>query len=169
MEPGGPRRDRGAASRPGGRVTEHHPRFADTPSRYASANCHIDARGYADPAMHHLSLSLASLVSSPSSSVRFLLPLLLGCSTADGLGGSGDTGEPPVPPDPLPAPDGQSCDEQTLGWHTECEVLGQIEYENPLDPGQFLELAPFTGPTLTCCEGNPSQAEADAACVQRCV
>lgn len=99
-----------------------------------------------------------------------LLPLVLGCSTADGLDdGSGDTGEPPVPSDPLPLPEGQSCDEQTLGWRTQCDVLGQISYENPLAPGQFLDLPPFTGPTLACCEGHPNAADADAACVSTCI
>lgn len=43
-----------------------------------------------------------------------------------------------------------------------------MSYENPLDPGQYIELPPFTGPTLACCEGQPSQATADAACVERC-
>lgn len=74
-----------------------------------------------------------------------------------------------MPPDPLPTPDGTSCDEQTLGWRTQCDVLGQISYENPLSPGEFLDLEPFTGPTLACCEGHPSTTEADTACVDTCV
>jgi hypothetical protein len=111
--------------------------------------------------MHHRFLLLTT--------AGLLLPLILGCSTADGVGSSsGDTGEPPAPPDPLPVPQGSSCSDSTLGWSTQCEVLGQVSYENPLEPGVLLELEPFTGPTYACCEGNPSQADADAACVQRC-
>jgi hypothetical protein len=98
-----------------------------------------------------------------------LLPLVLGCSTADGLdAGSDDTGGPPDPPVPLPAPDGGACGSETYGWETQCEVFGHISYENPLDPGEFLEIDPFTGPTMACCEGDPSQVSADAACVQSC-
>jgi hypothetical protein len=104
------------------------------------------------------------------STARLLLPLVLGCSTADGLdSGSGDTGGPPEPPVPLPAPDGDVCSPDVYSWETECEVLGQVSYENPLDPGQYLDIDPFTGPTHTCCEGNPDQATADAACVLSCI
>lgn len=98
-----------------------------------------------------------------------LSSLVLGCSTADGLDpGSSDTGGPPDPPEPEPVPEGSACGEETYGWETECEAVGQVSYENPLDPGQYLELEPFVGPTIACCEGKPDQATADAACVQSC-
>jgi hypothetical protein len=99
-----------------------------------------------------------------------LLPLVLGCSTADGLDtGSGDTGESADPPEPTPAPDGAACGDGVFGWQTECEVHGTISYQDPFDPTQYLEVGPFFGPTTACCEGNPSQATADAACVDRCI
>jgi hypothetical protein len=99
-----------------------------------------------------------------------LLPLVLGCSTADGLDtGYGDeTGVPPDPPDPTPAAEGSSCGEGVFGWRTACEVYGQISYQNPLDPAQYLEIDPFVGPTFACCEGNPDPSTADDACVQSC-
>jgi hypothetical protein len=103
-----------------------------------------------------------------------LLQLVLGCSTADGLEtSSGDTGGPPETPEPpelIPDADGEVCGLDIFGWRTDCEVDGQISYENPLDSGQYLDIAPFLGndSTFACCEGKPSQATADAACVQRC-
>jgi hypothetical protein len=98
-----------------------------------------------------------------------LLQLVLGCSTADGLDtGPGDTGGPPDPPEPMPEPDGGACGGETFGWRTECEVYGSISYQDPLDPDQYLEIDPFVGPTVACCEGHPSQGTADAACVQSC-
>jgi hypothetical protein len=98
-----------------------------------------------------------------------LSSLVLGCSTADGLDpGSSDTGGPPDPLEPAPAPDGSACGGETFGWWTDCVVSGQVSYENPLDPGQYLELEPFVGPTFGCCEGKPDQATADEACVERC-
>jgi hypothetical protein len=68
----------------------------------------------------------------------------------------------------MPDPAGEACGLEVFGWKTECEVYGQISYENPLEPGQYLDTAPFAGPTVACCEGKPSQATADAACVQSC-
>lgn len=104
----------------------------------------------------------------PPTAGLLLLSLSLGCSTAGGLDdGSGETGEAPEPPDPIPAPDGDQCGE-AFGWQTACDVVGQVSYENPLEPGQLLDLEPFYGPTVACCEGNPSPATADAACVQSC-
>jgi hypothetical protein len=98
-----------------------------------------------------------------------LLQMVLGCSTADGLDtGAGDTGGPPDPPDPWPAVDGEECGPETFGWETECEVYGTISYQNPLDLEDYLEIDPFTGPTVACCEGHPSQVTADAACVDSC-
>jgi hypothetical protein len=104
-----------------------------------------------------------------TTSTALLLPLLLGCSTADGLDtGSGGTEGPPEPPEPTPAVDGEACGPETFGWRTECEVYGTISYQNPLDLDDYIEIDPFTGPIVACCEGNPSQATADAACVQSC-
>jgi hypothetical protein len=103
------------------------------------------------------------------SKTTLIFPLLLGCSTADGLDtGAGDTGGPPVDPPPQPLADGDACGLEAYGWPTDCEVIGQISYENPLAPGQYLEIDPFFGPTDACCEGRPLQAVADAACVQSC-
>lgn len=55
-----------------------------------------------------------------------------------------------------------------MGWRTACEVYGQISYQDPLDPAQYLEIDPFVGPTYACCEGNPEQSTADAACEHSC-
>jgi hypothetical protein len=109
------------------------------------------------------------LLRSLSLPVAGLLLLVLGCSTADGLEtGAGGTGDAPDPPKPVPRPDGDQCG-NVFGWQTTCDVVGHITYEDPLDPGQYLELAPYYGPTLACCEGNPSQETADAACEQACI
>jgi hypothetical protein len=105
------------------------------------------------------------------SKTTLIFLLLLGCSTADGLDtGAGGTGGPP-PEDPLPQPQatGDACGPETFGWWTECDVSGQLSYEDPLAPGQYLEIEPFFGPTFACCEGKPGQATADAACVQSCM
>jgi hypothetical protein len=69
----------------------------------------------------------------------------------------------------MPAPEGEACGGDVFGWKTECEFYGTISYQNPLDPTQYLEIDPFFGPTYACCEGNPSQATADEACVDSCV
>jgi hypothetical protein len=99
-----------------------------------------------------------------------LLLVALGCSTADGLGtsGGGGTGDH-GPAEPEPAPDGDACGPEVFGWETECSVVGQITYENPLAPGDYLELDPFTGATVACCEGTPSVGTADSACVDACI
>lgn len=99
-----------------------------------------------------------------------LLSLVLGCSTADGLdtGSGGDTGGPPDPFELSPALGGGACGDDTFGWKTACEVYGQVSYQDPLDLGQYVEVDPFTGPTVACCEGHPSEATADAACEQSC-
>lgn len=121
-------------------------------------DCVRSHHGYPDDAMSHRTTTC------------LLLQLVLGCSTADGLdtGYADETGGPPEPPDPEPASDGDACGEGVFGWRTACEVYGQISYQNPLDPSQYLEIDPFVGPTFACCEGNPALSTADAACVDSC-
>lgn len=95
---------------------------------------------------------------------------MLACSTADGLdtsGGAG-TGDGPVSK-PQPALDGSECGSDTYGWRTACSVSGQITYENPLAPGDYLDLDPYVGPTTACCEGKPSTETADFACLDACM
>lgn len=101
----------------------------------------------------------------------FLLLTALACSTADGLdtGGGGTDGMPPGPNDPVPEPDGDACGPDLLAWHTECDFAGEISYENPLAPGEYLELEPFEGTIDACCEGAPSVGTANSACVDACV
>ena len=78
-----------------------------------------------------------------TTSTVLLLPLILGCSTADGLDtGSGGTGGPPDPPEPTPDVDGEACGPATFGWRTECEVYGTISYQNPLDLDDYIEIEP---------------------------
>jgi len=62
-----------------------------------------------------------------------------------------------------------ACGDAIFGWETECMALGQVSYEDPLEPGMLLEIDPFEGPTTACCEGSPSHADADAECEQACV
>jgi len=103
-----------------------------------------------------------------------LLFTTLACSTADGLdtgGGGGGTGDqdPEDPDKPAADPHGDACGPEVIGWQTDCTFVGQILYENPLAPGEHLELEPFEGTTVACCEGAPSTATADSACVDVCV
>lgn len=103
-----------------------------------------------------------------------IVAALAGCSTAEDVGsssGSGGTGGPPPDDedDPAPRSDGDACSPNRLGWQTACNFAGEISYENPLVPGEYLELGPFVGTTVACCEGAPSTATADSACVDACI
>lgn len=112
-------------------------------------------------------MAYASLVRSTSG--LFLLAALA-CSTADGLDtGGGGTGGPPPDPEPAPEPNGDACGLDLLSWETDCNFTGAISYENPLAPGELLELEPFEGTTHACCEGAPSVETANSACVDACV
>lgn len=68
----------------------------------------------------------------------------------------------------MPDPEGHACGDGIFGWQTACEVHGTISYENPLAPGQYLELEPFVDSGFACCEGKAAEATADAACVHSC-
>jgi hypothetical protein len=113
----------------------------------------------------------ASLVRSTSA---LLLLTTLACSTADGLdtgsgSGAGDTGDQD-PNRKDPDPYGEACGPEVVGWETDCDLVGQISYENPLAPGEFLELEPFESTTMfACCEGAPSATTADSACMDVCI
>ena len=114
-------------------------------------------------------MAYASLVRSTSVA---LLLTALACSTADGLdtGSSGAGGQATDGPDePLADPHGEECGPDVIGWQTECNFVGQISYENPLAPGEFLDIDPFEGTMAACCEGAPSITTADSACVDACI
>jgi hypothetical protein len=104
----------------------------------------------------------------------FLVVVALGCSTADGLdtGGGGDTSGPPDDDEQDPDANGAACGPEVFGWETACDYVGVITYENPLAPGEYLELAPFEDTfnnSVACCEGAPSTETADSACVNACI
>lgn len=116
-------------------------------------------------------MAYALLVHSTSG---FLLLTALACSTADGLdtgsgSGAGGTGDQD-PDEKDPDPHGQACGLDVTGWKTQCDIVGQISYENPLAPGELLEIEPLESDTMVaCCEGAPSIATADSACMDVCV
>src|SRR5262245_61064245 len=115
-------------------------------------------------------MAYVSLVRSTSAS---LILTALACSTADGLdtgsgsgAGTGDDGPNKEDPDPY----GDACGPEVVGWETDCNLVGQISYENPFARGELLELVPFESTTMVaCCEGAPSITTADSACMDLCI